>query len=116
MNRLLTGGLLLLLWAGHPQPTRADSMRTSITEDGTFMTITLDGYVDDKPVHYSHTADVAGKYLLQKELIVYRTFKHVGRTPPLHMISGLITTGLGLFGAFVTAAVLFLRRKKIRLV
>ncbi len=80
------------------------------------MTITLDGYVDDKPVHYSHTADVTGKHILQKELIVYRTFKRVGRMPPLHMISGLITTGLGLFAAFVTATLLFLRRKKVRLV
>ncbi|OIN58497.1 hypothetical protein [Arsenicibacter rosenii] len=114
MNRLLTGSLLLLLWAGHPQATRADSMRTSITEDGTFMTITLDGYVDDKPVHFSHTADVAGKHALQKELIVYRAFKRVGSTPPLHMMSGLITTGLGLFGAIVTAA-LFLWKKKMRL-
>ncbi len=94
-------GLLLLLSttasAGEPAHARLEKR---IEDDGTTLSIKIDGFVNGREIRYQQAFDVADMNDLQKELLKCRVYHSQGLGLPLHEMPGL------LFGVPALAALL----------
>jgi hypothetical protein len=70
-------------------------LQTRIADDGTTLSIHIDGMRRGQKVYLARTFPVAGMSQLRKELLAYRTFRAADVTPPLRELPGLLLTALG---------------------
>lgn len=102
MKLLLIGLLLSIGTQALAQQATTSRLRTRISDDGTTLTIQMDGTRNGRKIHYDQTFDVANLNGLQKEILKYRVFASVGASLPADEMSRLIGLAFGSLTLIIT--------------
>ena len=88
-------------------PVKASKLRTRVSDDSQTLTIQVDGKKNGQTIHLNQRYDVTGMNTVQKEILMYRTFRSVGLVLPLHEMPALI---FGTFGLVIFISTLLIMR------
>ena len=78
------------------QNMAASRLETRIEDDGKILSIQIDGFKNERQIHYKRSFDVAGMNRLQKEVLKCRVFYAQGLAMLLREVSGLLFAVPGL--------------------
>ncbi|RRB00070.1 hypothetical protein [Larkinella rosea] len=104
--------LLFFLLIIAPAAMAHTVLETRVVDNGTTLSIRINGHRDGRKIQFDRTFDVSRKNILEKDLIKYRAFQSVGLMLPVSEMPGLIGSIVGIL--VFTGTVLVMRFRRIK--
>lgn len=88
-------------------------LQMRMADDGKTLTIHIDGYQNQREIHYHKSFEVAGMSRLRKELLILRVFHEQGIDLPVEKTLGPLLAGLGAVALGIGIIIVSYRRIRV---